>query len=123
MWMRRLWISLTTLAFAAPTLAESDWMLPQVDYTADTYMQGDVGVLRGRMWASGDKERREVVVQGRTHVVILRKDRELAVLELAKGLAAHYDLEPALAVDVFRWMIELTKDVEVLYVRRRLGLE
>ena len=54
--------------------------------------------------------------------LIVREDREVKVLELAARLAEHYELAPALAVDVFRWTIELTKDVEVLYIRRRLGL-
>ncbi len=54
--------------------------------------------------------------------LIVRADREAMVLELAERLAGHYELEPALAVEVFAWMIELTKDVEVLYIRRRLGL-
>jgi len=54
--------------------------------------------------------------------LIVRQDREVEVLELAARLAEHYELEPGLAVEVFRWMIELTKDVEVLYIRRRLGL-
>ncbi len=54
--------------------------------------------------------------------LVVRADRESKVLELAARLARHYELDESLAVEVFGWMIELTKDVEVLYIRRRLGL-
>jgi hypothetical protein len=73
----RRWIFLVPalVALAAPAGAETDWMRPKLDYTARTVMQADTGTITGRVWASGDKERRELVVNGRRHAVILRKDR------------------------------------------------
>lgn len=53
--------------------------------------------------------------------LIIRRDREQKVLDLAATLARHYDLEPAHAVDVFQFMIEVTKDIEVDYLRLRIA--
>jgi len=53
--------------------------------------------------------------------LILHKDREGKVLDLASTLATHYDLEPEHAVDVFKFMIEVTKDIEVDYLRMRIA--
>ena len=52
--------------------------------------------------------------------LIVRRDREQKVIELARGLARHYDLKEAAAVSVFEFMIELTVDIEVDYLRMRL---
>lgn len=52
--------------------------------------------------------------------LIVRKDREEKVIELAQALASHYDLEAKHAVDVFRFMIDITVDIEVDYLRMRL---
>ncbi|OED36761.1 hypothetical protein AB833_25425 [Chromatiales bacterium (ex Bugula neritina AB1)] len=51
---------------------------------------------------------------------IVRSDREQKVIELAENLAAHYDLEPARAVEVFEFMIAVTIDIEVDYLRLRI---
>ncbi len=53
--------------------------------------------------------------------LIVRRDREGKVLDLAATLATHYDLEPASAVEVFQFMIEVTKDIEVDYLRMRIA--
>ena len=53
--------------------------------------------------------------------LIVRRDREGKVLDLAAALAGHYDLLPARAVDVFQFMIEVTKDIEVDYLRMRIA--
>ena len=53
--------------------------------------------------------------------LIVRRDREGKVLELAATLANHYDLEPSHAVDVFQFMIDVTKDIEVDYLRMRIA--
>lgn len=53
--------------------------------------------------------------------LIVRKDREGKVIELAEALARHYDLEPAHTVDVFQFMIEVTVDIEIDYLRMRLA--
>lgn len=54
---------------------------------------------------------------------IVRKDREHKVIELAESLAQHYDLTPAHAVEVFQFMIALTVDIEVDYLRLRIANE
>ncbi len=53
--------------------------------------------------------------------LIVRKDREGKVIELAEALALHYDLDKQHAVDVFKFMIEVTVDIEVDYLRMRLA--
>jgi hypothetical protein len=65
------------LGLAAPLAAEDkpEWLSPKADYRADTVMESADGQMRGRVFASGRKERREFVVNGREHVMILRKDR------------------------------------------------
>lgn len=52
---------------------------------------------------------------------IVRKDREHKVIELAQSLAQHYDLAPEHAVEVFQFMIALTVDIEVDYLRLRIA--
>ncbi|MCP5156271.1 MAG: hypothetical protein H6983_19010 [Ectothiorhodospiraceae bacterium] len=54
--------------------------------------------------------------------LIVKPEREAQVLELARKLARHYELEPERAVEVFQWMIAATVDIEVDYIRMRLGL-
>jgi hypothetical protein len=72
----RLWIPLAALLLAGAAGAASEsWQRPQADYAADTIMETDAGTIAGRVWASGDKERREFSADGRRHVVILRRDR------------------------------------------------
>ena len=52
--------------------------------------------------------------------LIVRRDREGKVIELAEALASHYDLDQQHAVEVFKFMIEVTVDIEVDYLRMRL---
>lgn len=52
---------------------------------------------------------------------IVRSDREAQVLEIAKRLAENYDLAVEHTVDVFRFMIKTTVDIEVDYLRLRIG--
>jgi chorismate mutase len=52
--------------------------------------------------------------------LIVRKDREKHVLDIATRLAEHYHLETNLAIKVFDFMIETTVDVEVDYLQMRL---
>jgi chorismate mutase len=80
-------------------------------YVAESKLERDQQAFRD---TGGDRE----AILG----LIVRTDREVEVLELARRLAAHYELEAQHAVSVFKWMIELTKDVEVQYIRRRLDL-
>ena len=54
--------------------------------------------------------------------LIVKKDREAQVYDLARRLAEHYELESGPVIEVFQWMVDATIDVEVAYVRMRLGL-
>lgn len=53
--------------------------------------------------------------------LIVRKDREASVMELAATLGEHYELPVEHAQDVFRFMIETTVDIEVDYLRKRIS--
>ena len=55
--------------------------------------------------------------------LIVRKDREGQVFEIARQLADNYEFDQEQAVQLFEFMVEVTKDVEVDYIRRRLGLK
>ena len=52
---------------------------------------------------------------------IVRKDREEAVLAMAERLAERYELPPARVREVFEFMIGVTCDIEVDYLRRRVA--
>lgn len=54
--------------------------------------------------------------------LIVRKDREGQVFEIARQLADNYAFDQEQAVQLFEFMVEVTKDVEVDYIRRRLNL-
>ena len=54
--------------------------------------------------------------------LIVRRDREAEVEALAVRLGEHYDFDPQEAHKLFRWMIDITVDIEVDYIRMRLGL-
>ncbi len=53
--------------------------------------------------------------------LIVRRDREQKVIELSKSLARHYELPEATAVSVFEFMIAVTVDIEVDYLRMRIS--
>lgn len=72
--LARLWILPLALGLAGPATGES-WQRPRTDYTAETVMQADGAEIHGRVWASGDKERRELSMQGQRYVLIVRRDR------------------------------------------------
>jgi len=73
------WLALgLSVAQSAAGADPIPWLHPQVDYAAHTVMQSRAGRLTGRVWASGPKERRELIVQGHTHTMIVRKDRGVA---------------------------------------------
>ena len=52
--------------------------------------------------------------------LLVRKGRETQVYDLARRLAAHYEFDTGQALEIFRWMIETTIDIEVAYIRMRL---
>ncbi|MFK7859585.1 MAG: hypothetical protein AB8B64_12225 [Granulosicoccus sp.] len=55
--------------------------------------------------------------------LLVKKDREAQVLELATNLAQRYDLPAEHAVDVFNYMIKTTIDIEIDYLRMRINAE
>jgi len=77
---RFVWIAALAAGLAPrPAAAEgAAWMRPKSDYVAHTVMEAANGTMTGRVWASGEKERRELAVSGRTHDVILRRDLGVA---------------------------------------------
>ena len=52
---------------------------------------------------------------------IVRRDREGAVLAMAERLAERYELPPERVREVFEFMIAVTVDIEVEYLRRRIA--
>ena len=54
--------------------------------------------------------------------LILVKAREGQVFEIARQLAEHYEFSADAAVALFEFMVTVTKDVEVDYIRQRLDL-
>ncbi len=56
----------------------ADWLKPQADYTADTLMEASQGQMRGKVFASGMKERREFNMGGRQHIMIVRRDKNVS---------------------------------------------
>lgn len=53
--------------------------------------------------------------------LLVKKDREAQVLELATNLAQRYDLPAEHAIDTFNFMIKTTIDIEIDYLRMRIG--
>jgi len=53
---------------------------------------------------------------------IVHRDREAEVRALARRLAEHYAFDADQAERVFAWMIEATVDLEIDYIRMRLGI-
>jgi hypothetical protein len=51
---------------------------PQVDYSADMVMEGGGQLVKGRVYRSGNKERREIEDQGESVVIIIRLDTRTA---------------------------------------------
>jgi chorismate mutase len=52
---------------------------------------------------------------------IVRKDREVQVIEIARGLAEHYEMPPEQIIGVFKFMIATTVDIEVDYLQKRIA--
>ena len=52
--------------------------------------------------------------------LIVRRDRMNDVIDLAEKLADHYDIQRDAVVQVFNFMMEVTIDIEVDYIRCRL---
>lgn len=52
--------------------------------------------------------------------LLVKKDREVQVMELAADLARRYDLHPQYAIATFDFMITTTIDIEIDYLRMRI---
>jgi len=52
---------------------------------------------------------------------IVRKDRENQVIELAGGLAEHYEMPVGQITSVFVFMIQTTIDIEIDYLQKRIA--
>jgi chorismate mutase len=57
----------------------------------------------------------------RIRSMLVNKDREARVLQAAERLAHHYEVDPAAVTPLFEWMIAMTVEVEVSYLRMRGG--
>lgn len=53
--------------------------------------------------------------------LIVRKDRMNDVLKLARKLALHYEIDADHVTNVFEFMMHLTIDIEVDYIRKRMS--
>lgn len=53
--------------------------------------------------------------------LLVKRDREAQVLKLADSLARRYELPSASVVDVFKFMISTTIDIEIDYLRMRMA--
>lgn len=52
---------------------------------------------------------------------IVRKDREVQVIELARRLAEHYEMPSEQIISIFEFMIETTIDIEIDYLKKRIA--
>jgi len=81
---RRFWIGVWALLVAGTPVVAGELPRPAVDYQADVVMQithgagGQPMTVTGKLYAAGDKERRETTVMGRTSVVITHRDRQVS---------------------------------------------
>ncbi len=55
--------------------------------------------------------------------LIIRKDRMQEVIDLSRRLAAHYELDAEHVTTVFEFMMQLTIDVEIHYIRNRMAVQ
>lgn len=51
---------------------------PTVEYSADSYMETSDGVIRGTVYVTPAKERRENVIEGEKSVMIIRHDKKVS---------------------------------------------
>lgn len=72
---RSLSFALLIAGVGPATASDAEWLQPKADYRADTLMATAEGQMKGEVFASGMKERREFSVGGRRHVMIVRRDK------------------------------------------------
>jgi len=80
----QLWVGVWALLLAGTPVLAAELPRPTVDYAADVVMQithgagGEPMTVSGKLYASGEKERRETTVMGRTSVVITHRDQQMS---------------------------------------------
>jgi hypothetical protein len=70
------WLVVAGMA-ASGVAAAASWDGPKVDYSADSYMETAEGVMKGRVYASPGKERREYDQDGEKMTMIMRQDKKV----------------------------------------------
>ncbi len=55
--------------------------------------------------------------------LVVNREREKQVIAVARRLAEHYGFDVEQACRIFRWKIEVTTDVEVRYIQKRMEQE
>ena len=78
--------------------------------------ESKLGELGDRLRGAGDDP--EAI-----RALLVHQGREAQVHDLARRLAARYGFDAGQALEIFRWMIEATTEVEVAYVRMRIREE
>jgi len=80
----RFWVGVWGLLLAGTPLVAAELPRPAVEYAADVVMQitrgagGEPMTVTGKLYAAGDKDRRETTVMGRTSVVITHRDKQVS---------------------------------------------
>jgi hypothetical protein len=96
---------------AAGTAGAAAWDGPKVDYSADSYMETAEGVIKGRVYASPGKERREYDQDGEKMAMILRQDKKVGWM-LMSGEKMYMELnfakQGSRKDDLNGWKIEQT---------------
>lgn len=80
---RQFWAGVLGWLVAATPVGAGELPRPAVDYAADVVMQitregGETATVTGKVYASGEMERRETTVMGRTSIIITRRDRQVS---------------------------------------------
>jgi hypothetical protein len=85
------WLVVTGMTVAGVAVAAA-WEGPKVDYSADSYMETAEGVMKGRVYSTPGKERREYVESGEQMTMIMRNDKK-AVWMLMPGDKAYMEMK------------------------------
>lgn len=73
--MKTRWLMFVAGFFMAGGAAAYDG--PQVEYSADSYMESAEGVMEGSVYVAPGKERREFVQEGERTIMIMRHDKKV----------------------------------------------